>query len=235
MDPAKALPFERLNDLLDPGYHEVETGYCVLQNGAGYVAVNNVFPGCTVDMMRWWFAWHAAGGGLRYKIWFPPGHSSITVDDQDRAKLLDPSIPIDQKSQNVTHWVVEDVGGGYEDIEIFFLDPQTIGFDMSRFRAPNVAAVFGGYGISELRQGPSQKSPAIMVHFVREIEGGIEFRTRFWMGYRINKGRGMCVLPPWVRLPLEVPMGLAYHNVLEYSNLASFLPQIYAEEGLSIQ
>ena len=64
MDPAKALPYERINDLLDPGYHEVETGYCILENGAGYVAVNNVFPGCTVDMMRWWFAWHAAGPGL---------------------------------------------------------------------------------------------------------------------------------------------------------------------------
>ena len=45
MDPAKALPYERINDLLDPGYHEVETGYCILPNGAGYVAVNNVFPG----------------------------------------------------------------------------------------------------------------------------------------------------------------------------------------------
>ena len=63
MDPAKALPYERINDLLDPGYHEVETGYCILENGAGYVAVNNVFPGCTVDMMKWWFAWHAAGPG----------------------------------------------------------------------------------------------------------------------------------------------------------------------------
>jgi len=40
------------------------------------------------------------------------------------------------------------------------------------------------------------KSPAIMCHFCREIEGGLEFRTRFWMGYRINKGKGMCVLPP---------------------------------------
>ena len=84
MDPAKALPYERINDLLDPGYHEVETGYCILENGAGYVAVNNVFPGCTVDMMKWWFAWHAAGPGLRYALWFPPGHVTIAVSDQGR-------------------------------------------------------------------------------------------------------------------------------------------------------
>ena len=177
IDPAKALPFERLNDLLDSGYLEVETGYCILENGAGYVAVNNVFPGCTVDMMKWWFAWHAADGGLRYKIWFPPGHASIATDEADHAKLVDPAIPIGEKSQNVVHFVVENVGNGFEDIEICFLDPKTIGFDMSRFHTPNVAAVFGGFGISEARQGPPMKSPAIMVHFCREIEGGIEFRT----------------------------------------------------------
>jgi hypothetical protein len=235
MEPAKALPFERLNDLLDPGYHEVETGYCILENGAGYVAVNNVFPGCTVEMMQWWFAWHAAGPGLRYAIWFPPGHVTIAVNDSDRAKLLDPNVPLEEKSRNVDHFVVEDVGGGAEDIVISFLDPQTIGFDMGRFHKPNVAAVFGGFGIAEQRQGRVGKSPSIMVHFCREIEGGVEFRTRFWMGYRINQGKGMCVLPPWVRLPIEAPMGLAYHNVMEYSNLASFLPQIYAEEGPGIQ
>ncbi len=235
MDPEKALPFERLNDLLDPGYHEVETGYCILPNGAGYVAVNNVFPGCTVEMMQWWFAWHAAGPGLRYSIWFPPGHTTIAVNDTDRAKLLDPNVPLAEKSQNVDHFVVEDVGGGQEDIIISFLDPATIGFDMTRFHNPNVAAVFGGFGVSEPRDGHMGKSPAIMVHFCREIEGGVEFRTRFWMGYRINQGKGMCVLPPWVRLPIEAPMGLAFHNVLEYSNLASFLPQIYAEEGPEVR
>jgi phloretin hydrolase len=236
MDPAKALSFDNINSLLDPGYHEVETGYCQLPNGGGYLAVNNVFPGVTVDMIKWWFAWHAPGGGLRYKIWYPPAHASITLDDFDRAKVLDPNVPIGQKSQHVTHWVTENVGLGYEDICINFLDPQTLGFDMSRFHSPNVGWVFGGYGVQELRDDPHpHKGAAIMLHFVREIEGGIEFRTRFWMGHRIVKGRAQCVLPPWIRLPVEAPMGLAYHNVMEYSNLASFLPQIYAEEGPEVR
>lgn len=172
--------------------------------------------------------------GLRYKIWFPPGHFAIAVSDQHWAKLHDPNVPLEQKSQNVDHFVVEDTGGGTEDIIISFLDPQQMGFDMSRFHAPNVAAVFGGYGISEPREGPPGKSPAIMCHFCREIEGGIEFRTRFWMGYRINKGRAMCVLPAEAQVPIQAPMGLAYHNVMEYSNLASFLPEIYAELGPAI-
>ncbi len=231
MDPSKALPYERINDLLDPGYHEVETGYCILDNGAGYLAVNNVFPGCSVEMLKWWFAWHAAGPGLRYAIWFPPAHVTISVSDEGLAKLHDPNVPLTEKSQNIDHFVVEDVGDGVQDILISFLPPEQMGFDMSRFRAPHVACVFGGNGVGELRNGPPLKSAAIMLHFCREIEGGVEFRTRFWLGYRINKGTGRCVLPPFARVPVEAPMHLAYHNVMEYSNLASILPELYAQFG----
>jgi hypothetical protein len=71
IDPSKALPIERISDLLNPGYGEVEAGWCVLPNGAGYVANHIPMPGVTVDMVTWWYAWHgleASGtnsGGLR--------------------------------------------------------------------------------------------------------------------------------------------------------------------------
>ena len=55
MDPAKALYPEEIDRLLDPGYMEVETGWCNLPNGAGYICVNNKMPGVTVDMLDWWF------------------------------------------------------------------------------------------------------------------------------------------------------------------------------------
>jgi len=38
------------------------------------------------------------------------------------------------------------------------------------------------------------------------------------------------LLPPGMRIPDFVPRGLAIHNVYEYANLASFLPQIYQEQ-----
>ncbi|MBP1708197.1 MAG: hydrolase [Chloroflexi bacterium] len=44
MDPGQALPIERLNDLLNPGYHEIESGWCVLPNGA---------DGQLVDGLAW--------------------------------------------------------------------------------------------------------------------------------------------------------------------------------------
>jgi hypothetical protein len=34
-----------------------------------------------------------------------------------------------------------------------------------------------------------------------------------------------------VRVPIEAPMGLAFHKVMENSNLTSFLTEIYAELG----
>ena len=43
---------ENINDLLDPGYLEVEAGWCVLPNGAGYLANMVKMPGVSVDMIN---------------------------------------------------------------------------------------------------------------------------------------------------------------------------------------
>jgi hypothetical protein len=77
---------------------------------------------------------------------------------------------------------------------------------------------------------PPFKSPAFMLHFIRETDDGIEFRTRFWMGYHILDKKLHYCLPKTVIVPSIVAKGLAIHNVLEFSNLRSFLPQIYQEE-----
>jgi hypothetical protein len=50
------------------------------------------------------------------------------------------------------------------------------------------------------------------------------------MGYHIVTRKPYLLLPQGVRIPDFVPAGLARHNVYEYANLASFLPQIYAEQ-----
>ena len=232
IDPALALAPERINDLLDPGYHEVETGWCVLDNGAGYVAVNMKMPGVTVEMVDWWYAWHGLED-LRYMLWFPPGHLGIRVDDETRAKILDPSRSLAQKYQGLTHHVHEDVGGGPDNIDISFLTPEDLGFDMARFKPPAVATVVGGFGWQKAAGAPpdAPPAPAIMLHFVREIDGGVEYRTRFWMGYTMRDRKPVCLLPPEVKVPWQAPFGLSQHCVQEYSNLRAFLPSIFGEEG----
>jgi hypothetical protein len=50
------------------------------------------------------------------------------------------------------------------------------------------------------------------------------------MGYHIVNKIPYLLLPKGVKLPEFVPAGLARHNVHEYTNLASFLPDIYKEQ-----
>jgi hypothetical protein len=234
MDPSKALPIERINDLLDPGYHEVEAGWCIMPNGTGYIANHLPMPGVTVDMVNWWFAWHSLED-LRYKIWWPDGHFGISLSDKHRAKVLDQNRSVTQRFQGITHYVLENVGGpSAEKIAISFMTPEDAGFDMSRFKSPNVGTLAAANGASQMLNPPpgvpNFKAPAFMLHFIREIPGGIEFRTRFWMGYHIVNRKPYVLLPAGVRIPDFVPAGLARHNVYEYANLASFLPQIYKEQ-----
>lgn len=235
MSTSQVLPIENINDLLNPGYFEVESGWCIMENGSGYVANHTVMPGVTVDMINWWFAWHSLED-LRYKIWWPEGHFGISISDEDRAKVLDPSREITKKFQGLTHHVIEDTGGpSVEKIEIHFKGPEELGFDMDRFKSPAVGTLISANGESMMLDPPpgipNHKSPAVMMHFIRETEEGIEFRSRFWMGYHIIDKKPQLLLPPGVKIPEMIPKGLALHNVYEYANLASFLPQIYQEQN----
>lgn len=227
----KALIPEKLNDLLNQGYFDIEAGWCVMPNGSAYVANLTKMPGVTVEMINWWFAWHALDP-LRYKIWWPEGHYDISVSDEDKKKILDPDTPLVQKFQGIKHHVIEDIGGGASEIQIQFMTPEDFGFDMSAFKTPNVGTLIAGNGRVRPVKAPFffPKSPAVMCHFVREIQDGIEFRTRFWIGYQIVNKRPKKKLPPFIKVPASVPKGLAIHNVYEYHNLASFLPQLYEEQ-----
>jgi phloretin hydrolase len=237
INPSKALPIEKINNLLNAGYDDVEAGWCILANGAGYVANYVPMPGVTVDMVNWWFAWHGLED-LRYKLWWPEGHFSVSLSDDDRQKVLDPKRPVALKFQGLTHHVVEDVGGGAARIAISFLTPENVGFDLSRFKSPAVGTIVS----ANIHMTPLNPSPGVtghgmslfMLHFIREIPGGIEFRSRFWMGYNIVDKRPQLLLPRGVILEESIPWGAAMHNVYEYANLASILPQIYKEQNGTI-
>jgi phloretin hydrolase len=235
MDPSKALPIEDINSLLDPGYHEVEDGWCVLSNGTGYVACHELMPGVTVDMINWWFAWHGLEN-LRYKIWWPQGHYGVSLSDPDRAKVLDPKRSLTEKFQGLTHYVTEDVGaGGAESIAISFMTEEKMGFDMNRFKTPHVGTIIAANGISRPLNPPREMeeikgSCAVMLHFVREIPNGIEMRTRFWMGYHIMSKKPRLFIGDDERISDLVPRGVALHHVYEFTNLVSFLPELYKEQ-----
>jgi hypothetical protein len=231
-DPSKAIYPGQINDLLDPGDLEVEIGWCNLPNGAGFVANRNVYKNVTAEMIDWWFAWHPLED-LRYRIWYPPQHAGIGLSPESRQRILNPSIPISEKNWGVTHHVTEDCNCGMENIDITFLSPKDFGFDMTRWEEPYVSTFVGGFGWScpADKSDYARKAPSLMCHIFRQVPGGLEHRTRFWMGYRMPQGKPELMLPPGVAVPAIAVQGLAQHNVCEFSNLAILLPEIYKEFG----
>ena len=135
-----------------------------------------------------------------------------------------------EKFQGITNTVIESIGSGAEKIIINFLTPEEFGFDMEKFNSSTPGTFVGGtvYIIPKLFFMP--KVPVLMCHLIREVEDGIEFRSRFWMGYTLVNGKPKCKLPPFVKAPANKLKKLAHHNVDEYTNLASFLPQLYEEQ-----
>ena len=234
IDPKDAFYPEEINRLLDVAALEagVEVGWCILPNGAGYIANKIFYPNFTADMVDWWFAWHPLED-LRYRIWYPPQHAGIMLSPLDRARILDDSIPIKEKNWGVVHNVTENTNCGFENIDIAFRSPAGMGFDMEKFDKVAATAAAGmGWAVEVEKCDESITAPAIMCHMFYNASGGLIHRTRFWLGYRFTEeGKPELCLPPNVSVPVPAVQGLARHNVKEYTRWRDFLPRIYRELG----
>lgn len=215
MELKHAVKVKNRDDVLKVGNFEAEVGYCSMDDGTVYIANVTKMPGVTAEMIEWWFAWHGLDP-LRYKIWNRDDHFDLQTTKRER--LLDSSIPVKEKIWGVSHTVVEDTGFGAETIEINFENPSDI-FSKDKLEEYNVKSLICGNGTT-----------ALMCHIVHETEDGIELRSRFWIGYIVKDGKVVRVIPEDAKVPGEVGKRLALHCIKEYTNLASFLPNIYIEE-----
>ena len=219
-DPAKALPVEEKNRFLAGQDDGIESGFCVMENGLGYVANTTLMPGVTVAMMDWWFGWHSIGSDLRYKLWDHDDHYHARADRPEYVR--DPSVPDSQKTWGVRHFIKEDIGMGPEEMYLSFKNPVDFGYDPALIGTPQCGSLVCAVG-----EGPT---PAFMTHKFTAAEGGLRFESRFWMGMGYADGKLIRLLPEGVRVPEMGPRALFAHNIKEYANLAAILPKIYAEE-----
>lgn len=224
--PEQAITFKERNRLFEPGYMEEEMGYCILPDGTGYIAVYTKMPGVTVEMFDWWFAWHGLDN-LRYTIWNPEDH--YKAETQNRKRALDPDLSYRERLWDTYHEITENTGMGPEPIVINFKYPGDVGYHAELIGTEACATMVCGKGYGK-GQPPFAVPPTFMTHFVREIEGGIELRSRFWMGWNYENGRDVKVLPDGMRYPEMAAKSLALHNVKEFANLAALLPRIFPEE-----
>ena len=241
-NPMLALPIEDRNDLLLPGYLPIETGYCKLPDGSAFAATKVFFPDTTPQMLDWWFNWHPLEP-LRYAMWSPNAHVSITVDQADVHKDIS-GIALETRNYGKVHYPVE--GFRYDIAKpavIRFLSPADFGLKEHLLAVTPVKSMFlanlfikGSASFTDEREiSEAEKEKElpfnVFFHSVRTVEGGCELRSRYWIGKTIvNQQVRHVPMPPEMDTE-QFAWENCRHSLTEYNNLASFLPQLYWEMG----
>jgi hypothetical protein len=226
VDPSLATTVWDRNDLMKPGYLDVETGYTVMPDGSGFAATLVRMPGVTPEMLDWWFNWHPLEG-LRYAMWCPVAHADISA--KDPARHLDSSgIPLKERNYGTTHYPVEGFNlAGAQKIAIEFFSPQDYGLNMGLFKEPGISRAYCANVTLDLLNIRFNT----FFHAVREVNGGVEYRSRYWIGYTMKDGEPVRAKIPPLFKTVDLARNNCLHSLTEYNNLASFLPQLYEEMG----
>jgi 2,4-diacetylphloroglucinol hydrolase len=234
MQRSDALAPEDVNALLAPGYHAVENGFCEMPDGSAYVASLVPFPRATGEMYAWWFWWHSVEPA-RYTLWYPYNH--IAARPQNRDVLTTPGLSHEERYVGNTHHVDEYIGSELVRIAIRFVDPAELGFDTGRFAEAGIV----GHACARVSLRSPPLEVVTMVHLARATADGIEQRSRYWIGHDAKLrlfGRKLPVDRLGAALGTKKRMAgarVAYeqllHDQIEFTHLATFLPDLWREFG----
>ncbi|MFW6676854.1 DAPG hydrolase family protein [Lacrimispora sp. AGF001] len=219
-DKKAGVPFEKRNLYLAGNDEEYcQNGYGIHEDGTGYVCNTTYMPGVTGDMLDWWFPWHSVGSDLRYKIWDPEDHCFARADRPDY--VCDPEVPIREKTWGVNHYIMEDIGPGFEFLKLCFKSPADFGYDPS---------IVGSEACESMVCAIGESSCACaMTHKWYPYKDGVMFCSRFWIGFKLENGIIRKALPEGLKIPEIAAKSLFAHNIKEFSNLAAILPEVYAQ------
>jgi hypothetical protein len=236
MDPADAIQPtpEGLNSLLDPGYNAVENGYCELPDGTGYIASRIPFPGCTGEMLHWWY-WWCSVEPARFTLWYTYNH--IAAEPADRSVLTRPGLTDEQRHIGSTQYVDQYVGPKRARVTLRYLAPAELGFDTSRFAEAGIV----GHSCSRARLRWPPIEAVTLVHLARRTDDGFELRSRYWIGHDIRlRAFGRSVPLDGVVASLGIKRRLGgeraayeqlHHHLIEFTHLSTFLAAIQKEFG----
>ena len=196
------------NQMLKSNPHADEDCWKVLPDGMGFVAARTEMPGCSAEMVEWWFS------NLRtteqYLRWHPKDHVWCDWKGSQKGTYL-----------GGTHLVHERLGHeSIEKLKINFRDPAEI-LDMSLFDDAGVSAAIYARG------GPIGIPiwSGHVLHLIHNHAGGCTMRSRFWLG---DISPAVPFLSGLIRKKITSPdalEGLHRHCKEEMSILAGFLPE----------
>ena len=228
---AKELGFgrEEAHLLNQSGYLPLENGTTTLSTGEVFVAVQTFMPGVTGAMFEWWMGWHYMEA-QRYKLWHPRAHMTNGTKTMQGDN---PSLS-DREKYLTSHYVTEYVGTACEDIIISFVPPETFFKQQEGLYQHGVTALI--CGSVALQRAPIKIGH--LVHQIRDIEGGSEMRSRFWLAKPEFTGpfaKGLItkiINSKFVKkrlMPQDLGRDMIVHCGMEMNHLASFLPALYAD------
>ncbi len=225
LDPAAVTPPDHILDLIRPaGYVPgSDYGYCMMEDGSGFVATYNVFHNCTLEMLGWWFSWlntppknmPAGLGNIKYKVWCPYGHF-------DHGLAVDPEGNTVPRAAEALDLGLK--GEKPDNIYMHNVDPAVLG--MSPERIAELEAIDCTYSVSyETFDYPGMH---LCMSMMRPCPtGGIEAFGREWMGYGIRDDK--IVREPATPVDEAFLKEVVIHCSCEMQHLDFILPKLYAE------
>lgn len=234
LDQSRVTQPERWTDVLQPaGYQPAEFGYAMMPDGTGYIASYTLYPGCTPQMLGWYFHWiniHSKGmpegqGNLRYKIWNPADHwDHGYLNGKDRSGGI---------------YTVEslDLGEGEEMLLSIRhpITPEEAGVSPERIQALKDAGCFVDLCTETFHPKDDPTTTLPGTHLFLTISrinpwGVLEKISREWIGYTFEDGKPVIdeTTPDWM-LNETYLKKVVIHGTTEAQQLSKFLPQLYAE------
>lgn len=209
-----------------PGYAQgeagFETGIRRLPNGVNEVSVLTPMPGVSAEMVGWWFGTYLQTTE-HYKRWFPGAHIWMDWENKTPGEYIGAS--------NLVH---EYIGEDLAKLRIQFVPVEDILGEVD-LREDDVA-VCALVGLLE-----ESIYAGKMCHIIRNVEGGAEMRSRFWLGGVSERDgnepvaslKGVIANTYIVRLLTQkniAAVALMHHCFDEMTILAGFLPELFADQ-----
>lgn len=221
-----AIQPQNFMSLLKPyGYDKFELGYCMFPDGSGYVATYRVRPPhISAEMERWYRNWRnlksrsmvPGHGNLRYKIWNYADHFDHYYVNWKNG------------SEGIHTTESLDMGAGdrmYDTIrhEFPLKDFGMTDEWMAQLKAAGCQLT--NHGSYETFDEPGTH---LCLSYSRPCpQGGIETRSREWIGWRPENGK--LVRDPATKCDLDYLKKVVIHTLVEWEHLYTFLPELYAE------